>query len=52
MPQLPELLSEILEEIGESRGILQKGGIVDIEKTARVLLDELRNGKIGKISLE
>lgn len=45
-------VSEILEKIGESRGILQKGGVVDVEKTARILLDEFRSGKIGKISLE
>ncbi|MBR5227148.1 MAG: ribosome biogenesis GTPase YlqF [Clostridia bacterium] len=43
---------EILEKIGENRKIMQKGGIVDITRTAQVLLDEYRNGKIGKISLE
>jgi len=45
-------VSEILAKVGESRGLLQKGGIVDIEKTARILLDEFRSGKIGRISLE
>lgn len=43
---------EILEKIGESRGILQKGGIVDTEKTASIFLDDFRCGKLGKISLE
>jgi len=44
--------AKLLEKIGESRGILQKGGIIDIEKTAKLLLDDFRHGKIGRISLE
>nr|MDE7105717.1 ribosome biogenesis GTPase YlqF [Anaeroplasmataceae bacterium] len=40
------------EEIGRSRGFLLKGGIVDIERTNRMFLNELRGMKIGAMSYE
>ncbi len=43
---------ELLEAVGRRRGYLLKGGEVDTERTARMLLDELRSGRIGRISLE
>ncbi len=43
---------EIFEAIGIKRGLLIKGGEVDYDRTARMLLDEYRSGKIGRISLE
>ena len=42
----------IIEKIGENRGVMQKGGIVDVEKTCNMFLDEYRSGKLGCISLE
>lgn len=42
----------LLEEIGRRRGCLKKGGIVNIHKAAEVFINELRGGKIGRISLE
>lgn len=42
----------LLEEIGRRRGCLQKGGIVDLEKAAELLLQELRGGQLGRITLE
>jgi ribosome biogenesis GTPase A len=38
--------------IGKKRGFLISGGEVNTERTALMLLDELRSGKIGRISLE
>ncbi len=38
--------------IGSKRGALLSGGKIDEEKTARIILDDFRSGKIGKISLE
>ena len=38
--------------IGSKRGALMAGGKIDEEKTARIILDDFRSGKIGKISLE
>ncbi len=43
---------EILEAIGKKRGFLIKGGEIDYERTAVMLCDEFRGGKLGKISLE
>ena len=43
---------EILEAIGRRRGMIIKGGEVDTEKAAVVLVDEFRDGKLGQITLE
>ncbi len=43
---------DVLFDIGKSRGFLQKGGEVDMERAAKTLLDEFKNGKMGRISLE
>lgn len=43
---------EILEKIGRKRGALLKGDVVDTTKASRILLEDYRSGKIGKISLE
>lgn len=42
----------LLSDIAAARGCLQKGGETDTEKAARIILEEFRNGKICKISLE
>ena len=41
-----------MQEIGRKRGCLISGGEVDDEKTAKILLEDFRTGKIGKITLE
>ncbi len=38
--------------IGKKRGFLMSGGAIDEERTAKTLLDDFRNAKIGRISLE
>lgn len=38
--------------IGKKRGFLVSGGKINEERTANVLLDELRSGKIGRITLD
>ena len=43
---------EILELIGKKRGFLIKGGEIDYERTAIMLCDEFRGGRLGKITLE
>ena len=42
----------IIEEIGKNRGFLQSGGAVDYERAAKLLLKELRDGVLGRITLE
>ena len=44
--------SEILNNIGTARGFKMKGGVIDLERAATVLLDEFRGGKLGQITLE
>lgn len=42
----------LMEEIGRKRGCLIRGGEVDYEKTAEIILTDLRSGRIGRITLE
>lgn len=43
---------EILDEIAKRRGCLGKGGTLLLEKASDILLEEFRNGKMGRFSLE
>lgn len=43
---------EIMQTIGKKRGCIISGGEVDDEKTSKVILDDFRSGKLGKITLE
>ncbi len=47
----PEPLT-MLEQIASNRKCIQKGGELDYGKAAGILLEEFRNGKIGRITLE
>lgn len=42
----------IMDEIGKKRGALIPGGVIDQEKVARIILEDFRNGKFGRITLE
>lgn len=42
----------LLELVGKKRGMLAGGGMVDTERAARMLLEEFRSAKIGRITLE
>lgn len=44
--------SKIVEEICKKRGFLEKHGDLDIDKCELVLLNEFRNGKIARFTLE
>lgn len=43
---------QILENISQKRGMLQKGGVVDYEKGASTVLTDFRKGLLGKIYLD
>ncbi|ANE54900.1 MULTISPECIES: ribosome biogenesis GTPase YlqF [Methylomonas] len=49
---LPAEAQALLEAIGAKRGCLRAGGIVELDKAAKLLLTELRAGTIGRITLE
>ncbi|MBR2948444.1 MAG: ribosome biogenesis GTPase YlqF [Lachnospiraceae bacterium] len=42
----------LLEAVCENRKCYKKGGELDLEKVSGLLLDDFRNGRIGRISLE
>ena len=43
---------QLLELAGRKRGYLVSGGEVNLERMAKVLIDEFRSGKLGKFTLE
>lgn len=43
---------EVYEDIGRKRGFLLKGGEIDYLRTAVTVLDEFKNGLIGRISFD
>ena len=43
---------EILEAIAVSRACLTKGGGYDTLRAAKLLLDDFRSGRLGRITLE
>lgn len=42
----------LVEVVGRRRGCLVKGGGLDLEKAAQILLQDYRDGALGRISLE
>ena len=43
---------DLMKLIARKRGAIVSGGKEDIEKTARIILDDFRSGRIGKITIE
>ncbi|MEZ0536180.1 ribosome biogenesis GTPase YlqF [Caldicellulosiruptoraceae bacterium PP1] len=43
---------QLLLEIGRKRGCIIKGGEIDTQKAALLLLDDFRKGRIGRITLD
>lgn len=43
---------QVLESIAVTRGAISKRGQIDWHKTAEILLNDFRSGKLGRISLE
>lgn len=48
----PEEPYEALQLLGKKRGMVIRGGEIDTERTANMLLEEFRTCKIGRITLE
>jgi len=52
---IEELSDDLIEEyevIAKKRGALMKGGIADYEKTATIIINDLKNGALGRITLD
>jgi len=52
LTQIAEQELDLLQAIGARRGCLGSGGDVDFDKVAKVLLTDLRSGKLGRLTLE
>jgi ribosome biogenesis GTPase A len=50
--ELPDDPFELLELIGRKRGCVISGGRIDLDRASLIFLKEIREGKLGKISLE
>jgi len=51
-PPLPEDTRSLLDLIGKRRGCLRSGGLIDYEKTRRLILKEFRDTKLGNFTLD
>ncbi len=52
LKEFPEDAYDLLCAIGRARGMVVRGGEVDTERAAVMLLDEFRGGKLGRITIE
>lgn len=52
LKEIPELGEGLLDQIGRKRGCLRPGGVVDMHKAAEILMNEMRSGKLGRLSFE
>ena len=43
---------ETLKKIADNRGCQKKGNEIDCQRAAKLLLDDFRNGRVGRITLE
>ena len=43
---------EIFQEIAKKRGFLLSKGVLDVERARKLLLNEFKNGQLGRISLD
>ncbi|MEE9445775.1 MAG: ribosome biogenesis GTPase YlqF [Cocleimonas sp.] len=48
----PQTELELIETIGRLRGCLRAGGMVEIDKACKILINEFRLGTLGQITLE
>ncbi|WP_202079870.1 ribosome biogenesis GTPase YlqF [Caldalkalibacillus salinus] len=52
LESIPDDSVTVLDMIGEKRGALMRGGIINYEKVSELLLRELRSGKLGRMTFE
>ena len=52
LESVPGSALELMDAVGKRRGCLNKRGVIDYERVGKILLTELRSGKLGPITLE
>lgn len=43
---------EVLEAVARTQGALRKGGLPDLDRASQIILTDLKEGRLGRISLE
>lgn len=43
---------KVLELVAKKRGLVKKGGELDVDKAVNLILDDFKNGRLGRITLE
>ncbi|MFC3882593.1 ribosome biogenesis GTPase YlqF [Bacillus songklensis] len=52
LTEIPEDIVELFDAIGKKRGCIVSGGMTDYDKTAELVLREIRSEKLGHLSFE
>lgn len=52
LQEIPSDIVELFDEIGKRRGCMISGGLIDYDKTAELIIREIRGEKLGKITFE
>ncbi|MBD8068318.1 ribosome biogenesis GTPase YlqF [Bacillus sp. PS06] len=52
LESIPEDIVELFDEIGKRRGCRMSGGYIDYDKTAELVIRELRGEKLGRLTFE
>ena len=52
LESIPGTALELMDAVGKRRGCLNKRGVIDYERVGKILLTELRSGKLGPLTLE
>lgn len=52
LTEIPDDIVELFDAIGSKRGCIMSGGMIDYDKTAELVLREIRSEKLGRLSFE
>ncbi|ADP32118.1 ribosome biogenesis GTPase YlqF [Bacillus atrophaeus] len=52
LEEIPEDIAELFDAIGEKRGCLMSGGLINYDKTTEVIIRDIRTEKFGRLSFE
>ncbi|ARW06692.1 ribosome biogenesis GTPase YlqF [Bacillus atrophaeus] len=52
LEEIPEDIAELFDAIGEKRGCLMSGGLINYDKTTEVIIRDIRTEKFGRLTFE
>ncbi len=52
LDSIPQDGQILIDEVGQARGCLKKGGLINYQKASEIIIRDLRTGKFGQISFE